>query len=138
MRDEPMKVFIDTNVLILAALSQDGVPFAAYVKASSKPNRAVICDQNIDEVQRVFQKKFPSKIAAVQEFFAYALKEIELVAVPSDEVASERLVRDSADRMILRAALRAGADVLLTGDKDLLDAGIMHPAVMTPREFLQY
>ena len=102
----------------------------------SKPNRAVICDQNIEEARRIFQKKFPTKIAALDEFFTRALAEVELINVPDDAVASEELVRDTADRTILRSAVASSCDVLLTGDRDLLDAGIAAPAVMSPRWFL--
>lgn len=42
------------------------------------------------------------------------------------------------DRPILRAAIEAKADVLLTGDKDFLESGVKNPKIMTPAEFLQY
>ena len=42
------------------------------------------------------------------------------------------------DRPILRAAMEAGADVLLTGDKDFLESGLERPAIMTPAEFVGY
>lgn len=45
-------------------------------------------------------------------------------------------IRDVSDRPILRAAIRAGADVLLTGDKDFLESGLKNPAIMTPTEFI--
>ena len=48
-----MRVLIDTNVLISAALSADGVPFLAYIKAVSYPNRGLICEQNVDEMRRI-------------------------------------------------------------------------------------
>ena len=60
-----MRVLIDTNVLISAALSADGVPFLAYIKAVSYPNRGLICEQNVDEMRRIFNKKFPKRIAAL-------------------------------------------------------------------------
>ncbi len=41
-----MRVLIDTNVLISAALNKDGVPFQAYMKAASYSNRGLICEQN--------------------------------------------------------------------------------------------
>ena len=40
------------------------------------------------------------------------------------------------DRPILRAAIYAGADILLTGDKDFLEAGIDYPKCLAPAEFL--
>lgn len=44
-----MRILIDTNVLIFAALSAHGISFQAYVKAASYPNHGLICGQNIDE-----------------------------------------------------------------------------------------
>ena len=44
-----MKIFIDTNVLISAALSSTGVVFQAYAKAVTPPNTAVISEQNVDQ-----------------------------------------------------------------------------------------
>ena len=54
-----MRVLIDTNVLISAALNPNSVPSQAYRKAASYPNRGLICEQNVDELKRIFNKKFP-------------------------------------------------------------------------------
>ena len=43
---------------------------------------------------------------------------LELVPVPIETRESETQIRDVKDRPILRAAIEAKADVLLTGDKD--------------------
>ena len=131
-----MRVLIDTNVLISAALSAGGVPLGAYVKAASYPNHGLICEQNVDEIKRIFNKKFPHKLAALDRFLAMALMTLELVAVPVDEEESEQKIRDTNDRPILRAAIAARADVILTGDKDFLESGLEKPAIMTPAEFL--
>ncbi len=63
---------------------------------------------------------------------------MELVPIPTDEDISETQIRDVNDRPILRAAIKAKADVLLTGDKDFLESGVKNPMIMTPAEFLQY
>ena len=132
-----MRVLIDTNVLISAALGVGSVPFQAYVKAASYPNHGMICEQNVDEMKRIFNKKFPNRLAALDKFLAMALMTLELVPIPTEEEASEMKIRDVKDRPILRAALQAKADVLLTGDKDFLESGLETPAIMTPAEFLQ-
>ncbi len=46
-----MRVLIDTNVLISAALSANGIPFQAYVKAATYPNHGLICEQNVDKMK---------------------------------------------------------------------------------------
>ena len=132
-----MRVLIDTNVLISAALSASGVPYQAYVKAASYPNHGLICEQNVDEMKRVFNKKFPMRLAALDRFLSTALLTLELVPVPVDEDVSESQIRDVKDRPILRAALMAKADILVTGDKDFLESGLEHPEIMAPAKFLE-
>ena len=131
-----MRILIDTNVLISAALNPGGVPYQAYVKAVTYPNHGIICEQNVDEIKRVFNKKFPDKLSALDRFLATALMTLELVPMPTRERDLEVKVRDTADRPILRAAMEAGADILLTGDRDFLEAGIEHPSIVTPMTFI--
>lgn len=66
-----MRVLIDTNVLISAALSANGTPFQAYVKAASYPNHGLICEQNVDEIKRIFNKKFPNRLAGSSESVSF-------------------------------------------------------------------
>lgn len=133
-----MRVLIDTNVLISAALSANSVPFQAYVKAASHPNHGLICEQNVDEMKRIFNKKFPNRLASLDKFLSVALLTLELVPIPTNENSSEAQIRDVNDRPILRAAIEARADVLLTGDKDFLESDIENPVIMTPAELLKY
>lgn len=63
-----MKIFIDTNVLISAALSPYSVSYKAYKRAVSYPNHAVICDQNVEELKTVFNRKFPNRISSLRSF----------------------------------------------------------------------
>ncbi len=133
-----MRILIDTNILISAALSANGTPFKAYVKASSYPNHGLICEQNVDEMKRIFNKKFPNRLDALNRFLSIALMTLELVPIPTEEYTSEEQIRDVADRPILRAAINANADVLLTGDKDFLESGLTHPKIMTAADFIKF
>ena len=132
-----MRVLIDTNVLISAALSVGGTPFQAYAQAASYTNHGLICEQNVDEIKRIFNKKFPNRLAALDKFLSVALLTLEIVPVPADEIVSESQIRDVNDRPILRAEIEAKVDVLLTGDKDFLESGVKHPMIMTPAEFIK-
>lgn len=129
---------VDTNFLISAALSANGVSFQAYVKVASYPNRGLICEQNVDEMKREFNKKFPTRLASLDKFLSVALLTLELVPTPTEEDILEIKIRDVNDCPILRAAIEAGADVLLTGDKDFLESIVENPLIITPAEFLQY
>lgn len=132
-----MRILIDTNILISAALNSHGTPYKAYLKAVTYPNKGIICDQNIEELWRIFNRKFPTKISMLEKFLAYSLSVIEVVTTPEMEEDVEKLIRDVKDRPILRAALNAKADVLLTGDKDFLESGVTDPKIMTAAEFLE-
>ncbi len=131
-----MRILIDTNVLISAALFPESIPFLAYAKAVSFPHHAIVCEQNIDEMKRIFYRKFPSRIEALDRFLASALLALDVVPVPDEEIDDEKSIRDCFDRPILRAAIKAEADILLTGDKDFLESGIMTPRIMTPAQFM--
>ena len=95
-----MRVLIDTNILISAALSSQGTPFQAFMKAVTYPNHGLICEQNIDEMRRIFNRKFPKKIAALEKFLSLALMTLEMVPTPMEEYDSEVQIRDINDRPI--------------------------------------
>ena len=132
-----MRILIDTNILISAALNSHGTPYKAYLKAVTYPNKGIICDQNIEELWRIFNRKFPTKISMLEKFLAYSLSVIEVATTPEIEEDAEKLIRDVKEGPILRAALNAKADVLLTGDKDFLESGVTDPKIMTAAEFLE-
>lgn len=133
-----MRVLIDTNVLISAALDAGSASFQAYAKASSPPNQGLVCGQNVEEMLRVFKTKFPHRVGTLARFLFGTRAALELVPVPSERNAAEELLRDASDRPILRAAMAANADVILTGDRDFLESGLPNPLIMTPAQFLQY
>ncbi|MCD8050018.1 MAG: putative toxin-antitoxin system toxin component, PIN family [Clostridia bacterium] len=131
------KVLIDTNILISAALSDKGTPYSAYMKAVTYPYSGVICDQNIDEMRKVFNRKFPDRLKLFDSFLAIALTTLKIIDTPTDEAEQEKSIRDTKDRPIMRAAINADVDILLTGDKDFLESGIEKPMIMTAAEFME-
>ena len=50
---------------------------------------------------------------------------------------AEAQIRDPKDRPILRAALGAGAELFLTGDKDFLDSSVEDPRIVSVQQFLK-
>ena len=106
------------------------------MKAVTYQNKGIICDQNIEELRRIFNRKFPQKISLLEHFLSIALLAMEVVPTPVEEAEEESQIRDIADRPILRAALNAKVDILLTGDKDFLESGVLNPKIMTAAEFI--
>ncbi|MBR1828208.1 MAG: putative toxin-antitoxin system toxin component, PIN family [Atopobiaceae bacterium] len=133
-----MRVFIDTNILISAALFPKGVAAEVYFKAVSAPNDAIVSDYVIDEMRSVFRRKFPDRMGALDAFLPAISSAMEVVLTPSGAVADEGEIRDPHDAPILRAAIAGGADVILTGDKDLLESGIERPRISSAGDFLKF
>lgn len=46
-------------------------------------------------------------------------------------------LRDPKDVHVVRAAIDQKCDVVITGDKDLLELGYCHVAILSPAEFLE-
>ena len=132
-----MRCFVDSNILFSAGIFPNSVPAAALVKAFSPPNVVVVSDYSLDEVRRAVARKFPHKVNDLETFLYRILFTAQLVATPTDEIEDEASVRDIKDRPILRAARNAEVDVLITGDKDLLESGITEPRIVDHLEFLK-
>ena len=132
-----MRVMIDRNIFIFAVLFSDGKAAAALNKALVAPYQPVTCDYVIEELKRKFTEKFANRIAELNVFLDSALETIEVVSTPEKIYDTERFIRDKKDRPILRAALDAGADVFLTGDRDFLESSLKDPRIISVNEFLE-
>lgn len=106
-----MKVMIDTNVLISAALNPSGFVAKSLYKALIYPFKPVVCDYIVDEVHRKFQEKFPNDIIHLEAFLYNALQTIEVIKTPEENTLEETAIRDVKDRPILRAAIAGNVDV---------------------------
>ncbi len=131
-----MRIMIDTNIFISAILFPKGQASAALNKALVPPYEPVTCDYVIDELRRKFIEKFAHRRNELDAFLSVSLSVIQVVKTPEIPVDDEELIRDKKDRPILRAALDAGADYFLTGDKDFLESDVLDPRIISVAEFL--
>jgi putative PIN family toxin of toxin-antitoxin system len=134
-----MRYLIDTNILISAALFQNSVPARAFMKAFSPPYSAIVCDYSLDEMRRVYNRKFQHRIPDFERFVSMLVLSVEIVSTPpmEENTVEEKNIRDVNDRPIFRAAVASKVDGILTGDKDFLKSGITRPKMVTAAEFLQ-
>ncbi|MGB4115732.1 MAG: putative toxin-antitoxin system toxin component, PIN family [Polaromonas sp.] len=116
-----MQIVIDTNVLISAALSPDGVPAKLLAKALTD-HHLVFTSATFAELEsRLWKPKFDRYInleerkAVLHDISAAAV----WVEVPQN-IAGATYSRDADDDMFIHAALAAEAALLITGDQDLL------------------
>lgn len=132
-----MRVMIDTNIIISAALFPNGRAAQAFFKALNPPYQPLVCDYIVDELNRKFREKFPDRLTELEAFLYRALAFIDVVSTPESETTAESAIRDPKDRPILRAALNAHADLFLTGDKDFLESSVIDPRIVSVSTFLE-
>jgi len=126
-----VKVFVDTNVLV-SAVATRGL-CADVLREVLAAHDLVISRQVLDEVRRVLQTKFSVSPDLIADFIKLLQQDATIASpgrVPNVEL------RDRADRLILSAAVACGADMLVTGDNELLALGTVEGvAIVSPRQF---
>lgn len=126
-----MRVFLDTNVLV-SAFATRGLCTDLFRHVLAE-HELVTGQAVLNELGRVLTERIQLPADKVESILQL-LKEHPCVPVPQD--VSHLQIRDADDAVVLASALTARADVLVTGDRDLLemegDPGIR---IMKPRDF---
>jgi len=116
-------VVIDTGVLV-SAFVFGGVPAKAVKKAFAEADIFVSPELlqeyrdvpgELYEKEKIDDQQFQALIAGIATIVSDAA-----VAIPRKKLL---LCRDPEDNMVLECCLATHADILITGDKDLLDIG---------------
>jgi putative PIN family toxin of toxin-antitoxin system len=128
-----IRALLDTNTIV-SGVGWGGPPGAVLDAALAGHFEIVTSPALLDELRRVLS--YPKLQAAIGD----ADKLIELLAIAAIVVTpteTVELVRDPDDDRLIEAALAARADVIVTGDQDLLTLGrVDEIRILTPREFL--
>ncbi len=88
----------------------------------------------VSELKDVVQRKFPTKVKAVDRLLLKM--SYDLVYTPEEMDETMFRIRDAKDYPVLYTAIIEDVDVLITGDKDFTDIEIEKPAIMTPADFM--
>jgi putative PIN family toxin of toxin-antitoxin system len=129
-----MRVMIDTNLLLSALLFRSPNPVRCIAIASQGDNTLLIPTFVLDEARAVVMKKWPDRLAALEEFFF----EINFETVNTPAIMQKDLfyIRDLNDYPVVYSALVGFADVLVTGDKDFTGVTAGNLTIMTPARFI--
>lgn len=126
-----MRVFLDTNVIVSAFVAR-GLCADLFVAVAARHD-PIIGEVVLEELERVLRTKLrvPAReVGALEE----ALRRFEVCPKPPRRDAVR--LRDENDRWILASARHAKADVLVTGDQELLALGDLPGLrIRSPRAF---
>ena len=126
-----MIVCFDTNVLV-SAVATRGL-CADIVNAALAEHQVIIGPTVLAELQQVLMRKLRLPTALVDEVNAFMRLHASIVAAGAD-LAIQGL--DHNDSAVLAEAIGGNADVLVTGDQELIRLGSQsRTTILSPRGF---
>lgn len=126
-----MKVCLDSNVLV-SAFATRGLA-ADVLRVALAEHELLVPTVVLQEVEHILRDKFavPGRTLAI----AKQLLESQTI-VDRPDVPLDIAIRDPDDTWVLASAVAGGAELLITGDADLLAVANQSPIpVLTPRAF---
>ena len=124
-----MRIALDTNVLV-SAVATRGLCGDVFNLVLAE-HELIIGKTVIAELKRVLRQKMRVPNEAVEEFETLLRQEGFVVGKTK---ALPVTIRDKSDVSVLSEAVAGNAEVLVTGDRDLLEiAGTLPLPVLTPR-----
>jgi putative PIN family toxin of toxin-antitoxin system len=123
-----VRAFLDANVLV-SSFSFEGVT-RRLVARLVEGHTILVSPQVLEEFKRVSIDKIGVDRATIESFLQNFTKTVEVIHPPYHDRLD---VRDPSDVDILAAAIKGKADVLVSGDKDLLEFKNSPIPVLTPR-----
>ncbi|SRR6266536_941309 len=130
------RVVIDTNVFVSRLLLPESVP-AQAVRKARRNGRLLVSDTTMDELADVLARPKLDRYVSLKDRKQF-LRELGRIAKLIPIVQIVRECRDPGHDKFLEVALNGRADVIITGDADLL---ALHPwreiAIVSPAEYLK-
>ena len=136
MPREPERIVADTNLLVSRLLLPQSLPAQAVRKAVEE-GQLLVSDATLGELADVLSRaKFDPYVSLEdrQDFIRVLNRVAERIIV----TAPIKACRDPKDDKFLEVALNGEANLILTGDRDLLT---LHPFrgvdILSPREYIE-
>lgn len=126
-----MKVLLDTNVLASAAATRGLC--ADVLREVLSNHELILCSQILSELRRALRDKFAVPDELIEDFL-WLLRQDTVYTEPGE--LPKLNLNDKDDLGILAAALNGGAQIMVTGDKELQELGqFQDVTIMSPRKF---
>jgi putative PIN family toxin of toxin-antitoxin system len=128
-----VRLILDTNVLI-AALAADGL-CRDLVRVALRPHTIITSEPLLDELRRTLRAKF--RINRQELRFLSLFEERAEIVIPIS--LGKQVCRDPDDDVVLATALAGRADLIVTGDNDLLVLKTFRSIrILSPRQVLEF
>ena len=128
-----MRVFLDTNVLVSAFITRGLC--ADIFRIILSEHHLILCTHVLSELEDVLKRKINLPQNQISSILKY-LKTFEVVKnhAPPTKIG----LRDKNDIPVLSAAINSSSEIIVSGDKDLLDVSEKYGIkIVDPRTFFQ-
>lgn len=129
----PLRLVIDTIVVVSAALKPEGLQRTVVLLAMTKPVRWYVSDPIVSEYVTVLARPELKIRKSLQQQLLQLIKNHAHVVTPSQLA---QVTSDPADNMFIECADRARADYLVTGNQRHFPKFWKNTKVITSSEFL--
>jgi putative PIN family toxin of toxin-antitoxin system len=129
----PLRLVIDTNVVVSAALKPEGLQRTVVLLAMTKPARWYISEAILAEYALVLTRPELKMRRSLRQQLLQLIKNHAHVVVPS-RIA--QITSDPADNIFLECADAARADYLLTGNQRHFPKFWKSTKIISSREFV--
>lgn len=129
------RVVIDANVLASGSVDPHGEspPSLLYRELTGALFEVVACPELLGEVADTLRKPYFAGRLGDQDVDDLVAGIAEAATVVEDPVDPPPVLRDAEDDFLVALARQAGAEAIVTGDKDLLDHGGLEPPAIDAR-----
>jgi putative PIN family toxin of toxin-antitoxin system len=129
----PLRLVVDTNILVSAALKPDGLQRIVFLLAITKPARLYVTDAIVVEYREVLARPELKIRKGLRQQLLDLVKNHAQIVSPSRPL---RVAKDPDDDKFLECADAARADYLVTGNQRHFPKFWKKTKVITSREFI--
>lgn len=128
------RLVIDTSTLVSGAVSPATRPPALLLDAAQAGVFDLIaCPRILKEIERALKKRyFANRFTPAERADLIETLRLLAIMVP-DPADAPNVVRDGDDDFLVALARSAGAEAIVSGDRDLLDHEGLHPPAIHAR-----
>lgn len=133
-----LKAVLDTNVLVSALLSNEGIP-NQVLRQAKRTYQLFISREILEEARDAFLKpRIQRKITLPEDKIQVFLSSIQRISIVVENLPSLQVIEDDPDdNVILACAMKAKVDYLVSGDNHLRKLGSYKGIrIVSPAEFL--
>jgi putative PIN family toxin of toxin-antitoxin system len=129
----PLRLVLDTNIVVSAAVKPEGLPRTILLLAITKPARLYVSPAVLAEYREVLSRPELHIRRGLRHQFLQLIRSRSYSVIPNRRF---QVTQDPDDNKFLECADAAGADYLITGNQRHFPKFWKKTKVITPREFI--